>query len=273
MLVTARPYQHPGIVPKKRDEPLCQHPAERLHRPHRLLLIPISAGLLPAIYRDGRVMTAVYAIPFEAARAAVAPPELHPILLPAERAVAVVSWFDYRDTTLGPYHELGIGVVVSTRRRPAAAVMDLMSSRPETGAWLVALPVSSALACRGGVEQFGYPKTVCDLSVQYSTSNCLAIVQQDSTPVLSLSLPLGRGPRFPVRTLVTYSRKDGHLLRTRIETRWNVTVCSGRATSLELHNPQYSLCQALQQLALPNKPLFVLHGDAFRATLTAGERV
>jgi hypothetical protein len=233
-----------------------------------------AESLLPALYRDGHVAAAVYSISAGRARVAVAPRELQPIVLPGGRALAIVSWFDYRDTSLGPYQELAVGIVVGSRRGLAPSLgLDLLSNNPDTGAWLLALPVSSALACQGGVELFGYPKTLCELRVEYSSKSCRGTVHGRSTPILGVSFHLGWGPKFPVRWLVTYSRKDGHLLRTRVKTRWQVTLCSGRGTSVEVKNPHHPLCQTLQQLELPNRPLFVLHGSQFSATLNEGERI
>ena len=235
---------------------------------------PELASLLPAIYRDGRVATAVYAISAERARAAVQPRELHPIELPGHRSLAVVSCFDYLDTTLGPYLELAIGVVVSPNRRlgPLRG-LDLLTANPETGVWLLALPVSSQLACRGGVELFGYPKTVCDLRVEYPSKHCSCIVEDRGTPVFKALFQLGWGPRFPVRSFATYTEKDAQLLRTRVETEWKFTLCSGRGTTLDAANSQHSVCQAVKKLGLPNQPLFVLHGDQFRAILSSGQPI
>jgi hypothetical protein len=230
---------------------------------------PELASMLPAVYRDGRVATAVYAISPERARAAVGPRELHPIELPGRRSIAIVCCFDYLDTTLGPYRELAIGVVVSPNRRlgPPRG-LDLISGDPDTGAWLLALPVSSELARRGGVELFGYPKTLCDLHVEQLSTQCSCIVEEDNTRIFAATFPLSWGPRFPVRCFVTYSEQDGRLLKTRVETQWRVTLASGRGMALAVTNSPHPVCQAVHQLGLPNKPLFVLHGDHFRAILS-----
>ncbi len=232
---------------------------------------PELASLLPAIYSDGRAATAVYSISPDRARAAVKPHELHPIELPGRRSIAVVSSFDYVETTLGPYRELAIGVVVSPNKHlgPPRG-LDLLKPHPETGAWLLALPVSSKLACRGGVELFGYPKTECDLHVEHSSRKCVCLVEENSREIFKATFGLGWGPQFPVRSFVTYTEKGGRLLRTRVETQWRVTLCSGRGTTLEVANSSHPVCQAVQQLSLPNKPLFVLHGNQFRAILSAG---
>ena len=235
---------------------------------------PELASLLPAVYRNGRVATGVYAISPERARAAVKPPELHPIELPGHRAIAVVCCFDYLETSLGPYRELAIGVVVSPRRRTGPPRgLDLLSPHPDTGAWLLTLPVSSQLACRGGVELFGYPKMVSELRVEHPSKQCTCVVEDNSQQVFKAAFRLGWGPQFPVRSFVTYTQKDGQLLRTRVETQWRVTLSSGRGTTLEVANSSHPVCRAVHELALPNRPLFVLHGDQFEAILRPAEPI
>ena len=234
---------------------------------------PDFDSMLPAIYRDGRVAAAVFPVSLTRARELV-PTELHPIELPRSRGLAVLCSFDYVDSTLGPYREFGVGIVVSSRRRFGSwQALDLISANPTTGAWLLALPVTSELACRGGVELFGYPKSVCSIDVQYSFNSCSVIVEENPAQTIRMTLPLRWGPRFPVRRLVTYSRKSGHLLRVRVETEWRVALCSGSGAQLELADAEHGLPQLIRRLELPRSPLFVLHGDRFRAILRAGERV
>lgn len=202
------------------------------------------------------------------------PAELHPVELPGRRALAIVCSFDYFDTSLGPYRELALGIVVSTHRRLGLLnAFDLLSTSPLTGAWLLALPVTSDLACRGGIAAFGYPKSLCEISVERSSHHCRVFVKDAGYEVLRLFLPLGWGPKATVRRLVTYSQIDGQIIRTRIETQWRVTLSYGRAARLEISNQQHPLAVAAGQLALPNSPLFVLHGGQFRAILKPGERI
>ena len=70
--------------------------------------------LLPAQFGDGRVAAAVFSIPFECARQAVGPPQLHPVEIPGRRALAVLCTFEYLQSALGAYREFVVGVVVRT---------------------------------------------------------------------------------------------------------------------------------------------------------------
>lgn len=232
------------------------------------------AGLLPAHFSDGRVAAAVYTAPFERARAAVLSKELHPIELPGRRAFVLICTFEYLASTLGPYREVAVGVVVRTKPHsgPFSAV-DLFSTNPDTGAWITSMPVTSESAREYGVQLFGFPKTVCTIDVQRTSSLCTTTVLDAGQPVLVTRIPLGRGLPLPVPWLVTYTQKDGAVLRTRIKTTWWVTLNPGTRAGLELANSEHPLAAEIRRLQLSKSPLFVLHGARFRAILPAGERI
>jgi len=236
-----------------------------------------SAGeqesLLPAHFR-GRVAAAVFNIPLENARQSIGGDTLRPVQLPGRRSLAVLSIFEYFESPLGPYNEVSVGIVVQSKVGfgPFSA-LDLLSSRPDTGAWMLEMPVTSEKARRYGVELFGYPKTVASIDVQYSSNICLATVHEDHRPLLRVRLRCRRGLKLPVPWLVTYSQKSAEVLRTRIKTEWKVTLAPGAGSQFEITALDHPLSQKLLGLGLSKSPLIVLHGDRFSAILPAGERI
>jgi len=232
------------------------------------------ASLLPARFNDGRVVAAVFTIPFERAREAVTPPQLHPVEVPGKKAFAVICTFEYVDSSLGPYREFAVGVVARRGQSSGPlSTLDLFSTRPDTGAWIVAMPVTSEKARRYGVDLFGFPKTLMSVSVQRTSGSCSTAVLDDERPIVTTHVPLEFGPKIPVPWLVTYTSKSGQLLRTRIRTKWWATLSSGAKARVEITDSSHPLAQSLLQLGLPKSPLIVLHGERFRAILPAGEQV
>ena len=231
-------------------------------------------GLLLARFADGRVAAAVYTVPIERARAAVLPKQLHPVELPGRRALVLICTFDYLESTLGPYRELAVGVVVRTKPHSGAfSALDLFSTSPDTGAWILSMPVTSETARAYGVELFGFPKTLRSIDVQASTKICTTTVSEAGQRLLMTEVPLARGLKFPVPWLVTYTQKDGAVIRTRIKTKWWVTLSPGSGARIELAQGDHPIARELAQLELSKSPLFVLHGDRLKAILPAGERI
>ena len=230
--------------------------------------------LLPAQFSDGRVVAAVYSMPLECAREAVTPPQLHPVTLPGRRALAVFCTFEYPQSSLGPYLEFAVGIVVCSKPQPGPfSVLDLFSARPDTGAWMLSMPVNSETARHYGVELFGFPKTVASIDVERSSSACTTTVADGNSTLLRTRVPLGRGLKMPVPWLVTYTQRAGQVLRTRIKTQWWVTLSSGGGTSIEVADCDHPMTEKLRSLKFSKTPIFVLHGARFRAILEAGERI
>ena len=230
--------------------------------------------VLPAHFGDGRVAAAVFPIAYDRARELVSSPRLQPVQVFGGKALAVVCTFEYFDSPLGPYRELALGIVANCGpNHGPLSTLDLLSPRPNTGCWMLALPVTNETARQYGIELFGYPKTLASITVDHSSAACTTSVHDEGDLVLRAHIPLGMGPKIPVPCLVTYTTCAGDLLRTRIKTRWWVTLSRGGRATVEIGNLAHPLAQTLLQMNLPQSPLIVLHGERFRAILPAGERI
>ena len=231
---------------------------------------PQFESLLPVTYSDGMVVSAVYLISGSTACEMIDGRKLHPLILPGNSSVAVVTLFDFRASSIGPYRELSIGVLASPVRLSLRNVLSALKGSLSAGAWIIALPVNSPVACRGGIELFGYPKSLSCIDVHVVNGICSYSVQEDAQELVSCDLPLRLGPRIPVRQLVTYSSLCGHLIETKIPVCWFPTLSSGRGARMQLGATNHPLLQTIGRLGLPAEPIFLLHGGGFEATLNAG---
>ena len=227
-------------------------------------------SLLPIKYRDGHVLSAIYLISSAKARGAIGSSKLHPLALPRNCGVAVLSLFDYLDTSIGPYREFSIGVLATPVPSLPIVIVDALRGNAPVGAWILALPVTSPLACEGGIEIFGYPKTVQRIDVQFSNRTCSCVVHDGHDELVALTCPLRRGPRFPVNRLLTFTELNGQVMRTDIKTQWRPTISSGRGVRLRLGNQHCPIVAIAASLELPAEPIFLLHGSGFSATLQVG---
>jgi len=216
------------------------------------------------------VVTAVYLISGSTACEVTHGQKLHPLILPGNRSVAVMTLFDFQASSIGPYRELSIGVLASPVRLSLRSVLSALKGSSPIGAWIIALPVSSPVACCGGIELFGYPKSLNCIDVHIMNGTCSYCVGENGQELVSCHLPLGLGLRIPVRQLVTYSSLSGHLVETKIPVRWSPTLSSGRGARMRLGVVNHPLLRAIARLGLPAEPTFLLHGGGFEATLNSG---
>lgn len=228
--------------------------------------------LLPVSYTDGFVVSSVYLVSTKAARDCISSRNLHPIILTKDRSVVVLSLFDFRASSIGAYREVSLGVLVSPTASRFGNVMQLLQRSAVLGTWIVALPVTSELACRGGVQLFGYPKTLACIDMNRTTTSCSYVVRSQRDELLSVHVPLSTGIKVPIRQLVTYSALNGEMCKTVIPVRWSPKLCRSRGSQIRF-TPGNALGDALGRLELPAEPTFVLHGSGFQGTLNVPGRL
>ena len=125
------------------------------------------------------------------------------------------------------------------------------------------MPVTTEVARHYGFELFGFPKSVESITVERLSRVCTTTVSSDGSVVLRTRVQLRPGLKIPVPWLVTYTQKTDSVLRTRIKTRWWVTLSPGIGSSVEIAQPEHPVALKLLQLRPSKSPLFVLHGERF----------
>lgn len=231
-----------------------------------------SAGLmsLPVLYRDGAFFGAFFGVDPRRADAALAPAGLEtwPVL---GRAVVLLIGFEYRDTSIGPYREVGLALLA---RRPGSRpsltrYLRDPRAQPEQALWVLNLPVDTELARAGGVEVWGYPKYCTSIETHFSAEGVRIALAEEFELVSSTSTSIARsGLPF-----VTYTRHEDRLLRTVVDVSSRARWSGGGSTSLRIKG-EGPTAATLRALDLDGRtPLAVFRDDALKATLPAGERV
>src|SRR5512145_1705668 len=67
---------------------------------------------LPVVYRDATAVFAFFRVDLLRAAAALGDAPLTPARFGGSAALAAVAAYDYRDTSVGPYRELGVAIAV-----------------------------------------------------------------------------------------------------------------------------------------------------------------
>ncbi|BDG01227.1 acetoacetate decarboxylase family protein [Anaeromyxobacter oryzae] len=175
-------------------------------------------GPLPIFYYDSTAMVAA----FTASTAKVAPlvpdPDLHPVELRPGRCLVNVAALEHRRTDIGPYAEVIVSAMVAFGRRPLPllhAAGQLL--RHALHGYVLHLPVTTEPARAGGVEVYGYPKFIADVTFTRSQDRFTCSVSDAGRRILTLDgeyLKLYGTGRSHVKL---YSMKDGRLLCAPVE--------------------------------------------------------
>lgn len=245
-----------------------------------LTVHPTSAGPveLPIRYSDVTNVVALFSVRAEDARRALEGKGLEPVGLWPGTALAGMSFYQYRRTSIGPYHEVGTALfaVRAGERAPRPWLKDLLRRPLErrVGMYVVDLPVSTETANAAGRELWGYPKFVTSLPFRVEGREVdAAVLDPGGAEICRLAGRMGPGVPAPPLSLLTFTHMDGALVRTPVDVRGQVRLCTAGTLSLSVGPSAHGMAARLRGLGLAGaRPLVVLATDRFQSLLHQGAR-
>jgi hypothetical protein len=230
---------------------------------------PTSQGAcaLPILYRDCEWFGLFYRVDLAKARALVPDTRIEPWPI-FGKAVLALFVYQYHDTSIGPYGELGVGFQCR-RAGSAPSLFKLardMGAQDTQGVWVTNLPVTTPAACAAGRELWGYPKYVTSITTEF-TAEAASVRLGDE---LNIVLPTPQLIKLKGQATTTFTARGDDLVRTVVGVDHDLTWGSGNGTKLELlgEGPTATTLRALGVQEL--NPLAAARCDGFRAILPAG---
>ncbi len=225
---------------------------------------------LPLFYRDASAVTAIFPAKASAVARMMPRPTLRPLLLAPGVATFGITFFDYRDSDIGPYGEIAFTVPVSHGTRPVPLWTVAMQMRAGTlSAWVQWLPVTTEIARVGGVEGYGYPKFVADIEYEVKGDRFLGALHHQGRRVVGLSGELPHAEKTDVpKRYVTYAVRCDRLVEAQVLLRADTLAVGRRASRLHLDlDDQHEIGLELRRVLLGRHPLYVEHMGRFRSIL------
>jgi hypothetical protein len=198
----------------------------------------------PILYYDLRAITAIFTAKTNKLKDLLPHPNFKPIeLWPGTGMVGIVA-FEYHDTSIGPYNEIGIAIPV---KFPPGPVIPFFSAFPmmfkyRYSVYIRHLPVTTDIAYKGGVYFYNYPKFISEITFQDQNEELEVILKEKGELILKLrgkKLKLNKSAGFEYHT---YSNKDNvvmHALVEGIAPRFG-TMMMGNMAELELGDHRIS---------------------------------
>jgi hypothetical protein len=182
--------------------------------------------------------------------------------VPQEDGKAIVQFgcFEYRQTDIGPYNEMGLVILATASGDPAPA------------SYVVNLPVNTAFANRAGREIWGYNKFVADIEFKNDGRNFSATLH-DHEKALICSLEGKRGPSVPLppTDILTFSVLEGTLIKTLIRLLTPLQLGNGDSFLLKVGPSDHQMARNLRALALDGaRPVLLQYADPAQSLLFAG---
>ncbi|MEI2702889.1 MAG: acetoacetate decarboxylase family protein [Baekduia sp.] len=240
-----------------------------------------GAVALPIMYYDASALYAFFLVDRGAAESLLGGDRLRPALTAGDRALAAIACYQYRDTSVGVYNEVGLALSVTAddAAPPFGGWPDMVVTRssPEArtvGMHVLDLPVTTAAANAAGREIWGFPKFVTPITYakEGRRFDCeVASPDGGSAPLMRLAGTLMPSlPAAPL-SLALYSELDGQLLRCVVNARGRSWMTAGRGLRLTAPGGEHRMAGHLAALGLDGAtPAGVIWTDNFQSRLNAG---
>lgn len=226
---------------------------------------------LPIRYYRSDVFIGIFSAELDAARELLPSSRLHPVRLTKNRAAAGIVAFNYLETGVGPYGEIGIAVLCTLdREAPPFAPLLAEAAWPGFGAFIAHLPVTSRIARQAGRTVWGYPKFVADMDFDITPESQSVDLREGGKDILSFGVRRSGLAIRDRRALVTYTVRGMELIRTKVPTLANYQSGFGRrAGSLTLGD--HSVAATLRDLGVGSTPQVAKSYLTHSAILPVGE--
>ncbi|MCX4765913.1 acetoacetate decarboxylase family protein [Streptomyces sp. NBC_01275] len=236
--------------------------------------VTTSAGPVdtPVRYYDSTAAHAFFTVDADAARSLL--PDVT-WMVPARlgrRALAVLSGYEHRCTTIGPYSEISLSLIVNDlwRPKPYDLALDLMrrTDLRRTGRYVVGLTVSTEEARAAAEEIWGQRASVSPVDVDLLGRDIGVGAQE---PGIRLTGELGPGTRCPDADWALYGRRGERTLRIQVRSHGRPRIHPAPRVRLEVGTRAHPLAEQLRRLGLDSaRPRSVLTSHAFMSHRSAG---
>ena len=235
-----------------------------LQRPH---IMSTGTCKLPILYRDASLLGLLFRVDVDRAAALTEDTPFEP-LTALGKATVLLAGFEYRDSTVGVYNEIGLAVMCKRRGTNPSLISTALDMRGavDTGLYVVNLPVTSEAARVAGVDLWGYPKYTTGIDADIYDAGAHLSLRGE------FDLTIGAAGRLKTKGLpfTTLSVHRDRVIRTVIEvghkTRW------GGSSSADLKiTGDGPTARSMRTLDLEGKtPMATFRTSATRAILPAG---
>lgn len=236
---------------------------------------------LPILYFDNSVVMAMYLVDADKAAAQMKDNRLEVARILGNKAIVVTAFYQYRDTAIAPYNEVGVAIAVLPKGTPAPAAPLMSLLRPldknPVGFNVIDLPVTTPAACAAGKEVWGYPKFVTPIGFELNGKQFKGSVQDplSGEDMVVLDGRFGLAAPGPLLDLVLYSQHQGKLLRTLVNTRGGADMCFPGSSRLRISKTsKHPMAERLRQLGLDGAaPTLVCASHRLQLRLNQGAAV
>jgi hypothetical protein len=229
---------------------------------------------LPVFYYDTTSISAIYTADTQKVKTLLPLAEMNPVELLPGRCLVAFTGFEYRKTDIDAYNEFAITFLITYDKVqiPGITAIWQMARRCISG-YVWQLPVTTEIARIGGVELYGFPKFIADITFERSDSHISCHVAENGQQILSLTGKILPTAPEKITQYITYSVVDDIPLKTNVyinpikfaQTR------DSKAASIELGD--HTICSTLKDIGLSETIVTYQYSPVNQGILFAGRNL
>ncbi len=232
---------------------------------------------LPIFYYDGESMTGIFPAKLSGLRKLLPDKRLSPARLAPGIGAISITCFEYRDSDVGTYNELAIGIALNyPHHRPNLPGLAMLGGvlRGQVDGYVHHLPVTTELALKAGRELWNYPKFVASIDFEQDDNTRTCRLAEGAEHILTMRAPRLRSHRTEDLQLFTHVFQDGQPQRGEFKLRAQnsgQTIKLG-AAQLEL-GTQHPIAKELGSVLLSTKSIAASYTPSIQGILFGPENI
>jgi len=235
---------------------------------------------LPINYYDYGYAHFIFRVDYQAAQKKLADTAFTPCKI-FGKALALLNFFEYRDTAIGPYNEVGLSILCypKNKKQPFMVPVHILhdAKKWQVGAYVINLPVTTEIAYLAGKEVWNYPKFVTRIDFSLINRNFKGIVYDPDLkePLVTLAGTIGAlsTPKLKNASFISHTTHKGMPLRTLtvVDTRFKIAYGFSGACVVNAKS-NHSMAQNLRDLGMNGKkPIACMYSPQAQMMLCKGE--
>ncbi|MCP4690246.1 MAG: acetoacetate decarboxylase family protein [Desulfobacterales bacterium] len=243
-------------------------------RPGRMVTYGATTFELPALYFRDDAFMLLFTADSDKVRAIMPSDKLFPVLLTKRKAVVGIVAFNYIETSLGQYGEVGVVLPVVHRDSPPPLVLPaLLESRYKNfGNLVMHLPVTHTAARDAGRGEWGYTKFTSDMRFTLTPEYMQCRLSEEGRHILTLKAARKGFAMADNNPLVTYSVKNGDLIKTTLPLK-SVSRLAIKPKGSSLQLGDHPVAESIRDLGISEKPFMSRYYLEKNLILPSGEVV
>jgi hypothetical protein len=226
---------------------------------------------VPLFYYDGEQITGVFPARLSALKKMLPDRRMSPARLAPGVGAITVTCFEYRETDIGPYNELAIGIPLNEPyfrpNLPGRAMLSMMR-RGQFDTWVHHLPVTTEIARAGGVEFYNYPKFIAGIDFEQTDSRRSCRLTENGEHILTLDAPRtkGKGSKQVQLFCHLYQNLEPQSAEFKIRTHGQGETISPGAAKLELGS-QHAIARELSDALISTRSIAAAYSPRIEGIL------